>query len=279
MTKLITALIVLLLLNFSAAIKAGAAESDATRPVIGFNIDVEGKDSGMLVIPKNYADAIVRAGGVPILIPPIPAEDVPSVISKIDGIVFIGGPDYDPVLYHEKAGCTVNLMDPARAKNDLALVSAVLKQKDVPCLGICAGSQLINIAFGGTLFQDIPTSFPDSRIKHRRSASDPVDQITHAVKLAPGSKLQKIYGKTELTVVSNHHQCVDKIGAGLVATAWAPDGVTEAIETQDNRFLIGVQYHPERDFNANELLFKALVERAREHQKARVASLGETVSH
>jgi len=194
---------------------------------------------------QTYVDAIVRAGGAPLLIPPIQDEATLRVLyERLDGVVLAGGGDIDPDHYghgrHEKLG----LVDPLRDGAELPMARwAVADNK--PLLGICRGVQVINVALGGTLFQDIPSEIP-SELHHNLSYErEDWTHMAHEIRLAPGSRLAALMGAHTITINSLHHQAVRDVAPGLRPVAWAPDGVIEALEGSGPSFLVGVQCHPE----------------------------------
>jgi putative glutamine amidotransferase len=236
------------------------------KPFIGINVDIESKGNKELaMVQTKYSDAVVRAGGVPVLLPPMPDDALSIALSKIDGLMLIGGSDYAPSNYGDKSQHpSTSLMDKRRDEYDLRLVRKAVAETALPILGICAGCQALNIAMGGSLIQDIPDEFPKSDIVH--SAQKNCWEIgfnKHSVKLLEGSKLHKIYGKDMIDVPTSHHQAVRKPASAFRPVASAHDGVIEAIENPEKPFLIGVQWHPERDYEGNAELFTAFVAAAR----------------
>lgn len=194
---------------------------------------------------KTYVDAIMNAGGAPLLIPPVTDEPtLRALYERLDGLLLAGGGDIDPELYgaepHEKIGP----VDPLRDGAELPMARwAVADGK--PVLGICRGIQVINVALGGTLYQDLPSQIGDA-VQHNLSYErEDWTHMAHAITIAPGSRLAGLIGVQTMTTNSLHHQAVRDIAPGLHAVAWAPDGVIEALEASTDQFLIGVQCHPE----------------------------------
>ncbi|MER7849347.1 gamma-glutamyl-gamma-aminobutyrate hydrolase family protein [Kitasatospora sp. NPDC096077] len=187
------------------------------------------------LLPQTYVDAVVRAGGTPVLLPPQPGEAGP-LVDALDGLVLAGGPDLDPARYaaapHPRTG------PPHHARDDWEsrLLHAALA-RDLPLLGVCRGMQLLNVELGGTLDQHLPDD------THQRV---PARFVRHRVTLADDSRLAAALGPTT-DVSCYHHQAVDRIAAGLRATAHAADGTVEALELTGHRFALGVQWHPETD--------------------------------
>lgn len=216
------------------------------RPLIG----IASVDDG------HYVQAVREAGGIPVILPTSSgAEAVADYLARLDGLLMPGGLDIPPALYGEEAHASVSLLAKERHEFEWALGTAWIGQSDKPLLGICLGCQWINVLNGGTLVQDIPSELGGN---HRG--------VDHTVTLAEDSRLARIFGETEFGVNSKHHQAVKILGKNLRIVAWSADGVVEAIETTDvERFLIGVQWHPERMVPGDELqkkLLKAFVEAA-----------------
>jgi putative glutamine amidotransferase len=235
-----------------------------SKPVIGINLDVDsnGKEYS---IGARYVNAISKAGGIALLVPPMSAAELAQVLPNLDGMLMIGGADYPPSSYGQKTEEKTSIMAPARSQFDLLVVRSVLAQPPMPYLGICAGSQVLNIGSGGELIQDIPTAKPESKVAHSgKNGWQGNAAGSHVVSINPGSKLAAVYsGKTAFTVPTSHHQCVSKLGKDLQVAATTDDGVIEAIELPGDRFVVGVQWHPERDFENNSVLFAELIKQAK----------------
>lgn len=185
----------------------------------------------------RYARAIREGGGVPVVLPPCgdPAE-IRRWLGVLSGVLLTGsGPDIDPAVYGEKRKFPFDLMSRERSEFEIALARAALR-RDVPILGICGGMQILNVACGGTLIQDIRRQIKRP-LNHRRGH--------HAIRLAPDTLLSRIFQRGALRVNSSHHQAVARIGRGLIADAHASDSIIEGIEAPDARFAVGVQWHPE----------------------------------
>lgn len=210
-----------------------------------------------------YVRSVLQAGGIPMIIPslldPALADDA---IDAFDALLLTGGEDVDPDYYHAVRSPRLGTVSPERDRIELALFEAA-RRRGLPVLGICRGIQLLNVALGGTLWQDLPSERPGAVIhlpeveRHRR---------THAVRLVDESRVARALGTTHAEVNSIHHQAIRDLGAGLVASAWAEDGIVEAVETTDGPWLLGVQWHPEEfvaDPDAPDVgLFRALVDAA-----------------
>jgi len=205
-----------------------------------------------MALGLTYMRAIELAGGVPVVLPPL-ANGLETLLDRLDGICLSGGPDLDPAAYgaraHEQLGPTEPLLD--RFELDLARAADAA---GLPLLGICRGAQALNVARGGTLHQHVED--------HRQTAL--ATQPVHAVRIAPRSHVSRVLKTRATQVNSFHHQAVDELGQGLVASAWAPDGTIEAIEDRRHPFLLGVQWHAETlvEAPAQLALFRSLVEAA-----------------
>ena len=212
-----------------------------------------------------YVDSLAAAGAVPVILPPsIPPEHAAHALEGVDGLLLSGGEDIDPVWYCADPVPQLGDVDPARDRFEFALFTAA-RERGVPVLGICRGLQLVNVAMGGVLWQDLPTERP-SPVRHDAGAAR--DARTHEVALVAGTRTAEVLGTGELAVNSFHHQGVRTLASGLVATAHAPDGLVEAFEGTEGAWLLAVQWHPEEmhaDLQApDRALFVALVEAARE---------------
>jgi putative glutamine amidotransferase len=233
------------------------------KPLIGINLDIKDGTPEKAVVFKTYYNSVTEAGGIPLLIPPMSDEDLDQLFTKINGLLLIGGLDYCPSLYDEDPHPTVELIHPVRQDFDLRLVQKALSLPDFAILGICGGCQILNIALDGSLVQDISTEKPHSTVLHTKSADCSIDgMIKHDVVLEPSSALRKLYKSDRIAVPTSHHQAVRNLGTGLKVAAYADDGIIEAVEHQSRPFTIGVQYHPERDFEPNRMLFETFVKHA-----------------
>jgi putative glutamine amidotransferase len=225
-------------------------------------------DQPAMLLPRNYIDAIQRAQGVALMLPPDPLviADPDIVLDLIDGLLLAGGADVDPQFYGEqRAPQTVHTV-PERDEFELALARRAI-ERDIPFLGVCRGMQVMNVAQGGTLIQDLPTLL--GHAEHCRVPGN-FDGADHPVHLAAGSRAAKAAGGEHAGSLSHHHQAIGRIGEDLVVTGWADlDELPEAIEVPDKRFALGVQWHPEAD--ATSQVIATLVEEAREYALARAA--------
>ena len=209
------------------------------------------------VINFNYVLAIEKAGGVPVAIPH-GFSAIERYVQMLDGFVFSGGLiDLQPEVYGEALKTDTLYRQDQRARFDIELMRKALKSGK-PVLGVCAGSQLLNVVRGGTLHQHIPDSFPQSDTQHFDYHNR--HDYSHEVSFEGGSKLRDVFGQKTLGVNSSHHMAIKEPGRGLKVTARAADGVAEGVECTDSPFVLGVQWHPEffRD-TAHQNLFNALV--------------------
>ncbi|MCC6405660.1 MAG: gamma-glutamyl-gamma-aminobutyrate hydrolase family protein [Planctomycetes bacterium] len=224
-------------------------------PLIAINGEmVPGKTAARLSLNNLYADAVLRAGGVPIAIPPVGGpRDIARLLANVDGVVLGGGDDFDlERLGLAKNHPSVQPVMPAKQDFDVELVRAALERK-LPILGICYGMQIFAVVDGGSLHQHIPDDRPGAR-EHRGN-------VLHAVEVLAGTKLAAIVETRELETVSSHHQAVATVGAKWRVGARDDQGLIEAIERPDLPFCVGVQWHPERSpqGSAHDRLFRALV--------------------
>jgi putative glutamine amidotransferase len=232
------------------------------KPVIGITSSYA-PESDSQSLPSAYVRAVEAAAGLPFIIPAgISAQLADEVLGVIDGLLLSGGGDIDPQIFGESPHQRLGTISPERDFIEIPLAQAALK-RGLPVLAICRGIQVLNVAAGGTLIQDIPSQVPGA-IKHRQEA--PRWLGTHAVVVAPDSRLAALLGATQVRVNSYHHQSVKAVAPGFRLSAEAPDGIIEAIESLcPDRFALGVQWHPEGMFEkvpAFARLFQGLVEAA-----------------
>ena len=216
-----------------------------------------------------YLKAIRAVGGTPLILPlDLEEEDLQQVVDTFDGFLFTGGPDIHPFYFGEETQENCGNVCLRRDRMEMALLKLVMKTGK-PVLGICRGIQLLNVALGGDIYQDIPSQFPqDFPIAHTQPAAYAIP--SHHVSIAEGSRLFEISGGLQkLAVNSCHHQAVRRLAPGLSAGAFAPDGIIEEIEMTAYPFLMGVQWHPEYLWESDETssrLFQAFVEACRNSQ-------------
>lgn len=195
-------------------------------------------------INQSYVTALVRAGCAPVLIPLLEEEGVlRAIFERLDGIVFPGGADVAPAEYGEQALPDINVLEPARDSTELRLARWAY-DAGLPTLGICRGQQLLNVALGGTLYQDLLAQGA-TRLDHSDEDGRARNALVHRVGLEPGSKLAQLIDETEVEVNSLHHQAIKSVAPGLTVTGRSEDGVIEAVEADGARFLVAVQWHPE----------------------------------
>ncbi len=214
-----------------------------SKPVIGVmpQCDAEG---GRIVISPDYFRAVKEAGGVPLLLPlENDPRDTEEILERFDGFLYPGGPDINPLLFGEEVLPECGNIIPERDRLELSLLPAILRSKR-PVFGICRGIQSMNVALGGTLYQDIPVQLEGNlRVGHYQQAGDTV--LTHRVAVKRGTLLYDIVKKDTLEVNSFHHQACRRLGRGLVENAQASDAVVEAVSLENYDFFLGVQWHPE----------------------------------
>jgi putative glutamine amidotransferase len=219
-------------------------------------------DDEAVLLPRRYVDTVARAGGLPVLLPPI--DGSAAMLPRLDGLVLSGGGDVDPARYMEAPHPAAGPFSATRDSAELDLCQRALAI-GLPLLGICRGLQVINVALGGSLHQHLPDLVGDDSHSPELSGYP-----THKVSVAPATQLAAILGRSEAAVPTHHHQAIDRLGADLVATAWTDDGVIEAVEfdrpvpvVDTGPFMIAVQWHPEAGDDLS--LFTALVAAASEH--------------
>ena len=245
------------------------------KPLIGVTPDFNAGDrkewggrEPTYFLRARYVRAIEDLGGIPIVLPLV--ADLGArrhLLTHIDGLLLTGsGPDLAPEFYGERQRYKFQVMSQRRATFELEMAQ-LAKAADVPLLGICGGMQAINVAFGGSLYQDI-ASQRARPLPHRQSA--PATQLSHPVTIAPKSLLRRILKTDTLRVNSSHHQSVKDVAPSLQTSALAPDGIIEAIESPSHRFLLGIQWHPEFLFDRHPLhrrVFEAFLEAARRRRR------------
>jgi len=225
------------------------------RPIIGITGELEAARWGnwireAVVSPVSYTRAVDRAGGTPVILPPVPATSVPVLIAGLSGLLLTGGRDVDPSLYDEAPHEQTDLPDHRRDRFELILTRAAI-EADLPFLAVGRGMHILNVARGGTLTQHLP-----DRLGNESHKPDPVKMTTHDVRIAAASKLSSVLGESA-QVPASHHQGVNQLGTGLLTVAWTSDQVVEALEVEGHRWGLGVQWSPEEGDDAR--LFEALV--------------------
>jgi len=206
------------------------------------------------LVPADYLDAVARAGGIPVVLAPVDGA-AEQLIERIDGLVLTGGADVDSALYGEERHPRAQRPDQARDRFEIELLEAATS-KNMPVLAVCRGIQIVNVWRGGTLHQHLPEV-----TGHKDHMAEPGTYGVHPVHIDPDSRLGAIIGQTEAEVPGHHHQAPDRVGEGLVRSAWADDGTVEGLEDPALQFFVAVQWHPE--MGDDPTLFEALVAAAR----------------
>lgn len=243
-------------------------EASAVRPVIGLSAYAVRAEWGVwdaaaTLLPQAYVDAVLRAGGLPIVLPALPGA-IGEILDRVDAVLIAGGPDVEPARYGADAGPDTQPPSRVRDAAESELVTGATR-RGMPVLGICRGLQLLNVVRGGTLVQHLPDV-----VGTELHCPEPGRYGRHEVKVEPGSLLAAVLGgadarPVERTVVpSYHHQAIESLGAGLVVTARADDGVIEAAEDPRLPFCLGVQWHPE--VGDDPALFDGLISAARRYR-------------
>lgn len=219
---------------------ASPADRSARRPRVGVTAMLMQSDTfigrrTLETVDRPYVDLVVQAGGVPVVLPTVPADHADDLLDGVDALILSGGGDVHPSRYSTAASGALIDVRPARDDLELALVDCALERR-VPLLAVCRGLQVLNVALGGDLVPDVPPNRVLGRWAER----------VHPVQVAPGSRLAGVSGTTELAVNSVHHQTAGTVAAGLEAVAWAPDGVIEALEAPAHPEVLAVQWHPEK---------------------------------
>jgi putative glutamine amidotransferase len=194
-----------------------------------------------MALGMTYVRAVEAAGAIPVVLPPLAPADVPELIGRLDGLVLSGGPDLAPDAYGAQAHVELGITEPGLDAFEYAVAREAVRRR-IPLLGICRGAQAVNVARGGTLHQHLPDVVGEG-IGHRQERDG--RQPTHEVEVLEGCRLAALIGATRISVNSFHHQAVDRLGAGLRACGWAPDGTIEALEDPSLPFLLAVQWHAE----------------------------------
>ena len=233
------------------------------KPLIGVTMNHEAQPTRNLnILDQDYGKAVFQADGFPVPILGI-EQSIPDLVKRLDGFIFTGGDDIDPRLYKEKplSGARISISSEERTRFEIELCKAVIKAQK-PMLAICYGAQLVNVALGGKLYQDIGLQVSNP-IKH--VAAQPGEKVFHDIDIFEGTLLARIMGTPRIRVRSAHHQSVKNPGKGLHLSAVSHDRVIEALEPRTKNFLLAIQWHPEKTPNDRytKKLFKALVNASR----------------
>ncbi len=238
-----------------------------TKPVIGVTasaIDRRGSAYGeVYTLIRKYAEGVLQAGGVPVIVPHnLDEESLQVLFDRLDGLLLSGGGDIDPANYGEAPHPTTDEVAADRDRVELTLARWIV-EKEKPFLAICRGIQVLNVALGGTLIQDIPSEIPEALQHSFERGIVERGYHAHPVKIAADSQLAQVLQTEQAQTNSWHHQALKQVAARLKVTAYAPDGVIEAVEVPGQKFAIGVQWHPEwlfEDQPEQRRLFEALVQ-------------------
>jgi putative glutamine amidotransferase len=240
----------------------------SARPRIGITMRID-FETDRFYLSRFYSEAVEAAGGVPLHLSLIPREDyIREAVSHLDGVLLPGSDsDVDPLLYNREPHRRLGHVHSIKDRTDLLVLQEV-ERRGLPLLAICFGMQVLNVARGGTLIQDIESELPEA-INHQQGA--PRDRRSHRVRFLDGSLLHELAGEPDALVNSHHHQAIETVGRDLVATAWTADGLVEAMEDpRAGRFATAVQWHPEIAWEEDEFsmrLFARFIEAAREFKR------------
>ena len=217
-------------------------------PIIGITASIDHRSAAYgetYSLTRKYAEGVLQAGGVPVIVPHNLDEDsLRVVLDRLDGVLLSGGGDIDPVLFGEEPHPAISEIEPDRDRVELTL-ARWLVERNKPFLAICRGVQVLNVALGGSLVQDIPSQVPDALQHSFDRKTTPRDYLAHPVRIDPSSQLARVMQLERAQTNSWHHQSIKQAAADVRVTAVAPDGVIEAVEVPGRRYAIGVQWHPE----------------------------------
>ena len=230
------------------------------KPLIGITAALNEEET-RISVNRNFQEVLLAAGAIPVI---LPITDDPAALEEMilrcDGIIFSGGGDIDPRRFGEQPRPVCGEITPDRDACELPLARMLHERHDKPVLGVCRGHQVLNVALGGTVYQDIPSDFGKPVIAHRQKMLG--RYASHAIALHEGSLIRSIMQADTIDVNSFHHQAAAEVAPGMTATAHAPDGIIECLESATHPFFLGVQWHPEIMWRQDEkslLLFQAMV--------------------
>lgn len=235
------------------------------KPIIGVTASLElGRDDYGIELADT--EAIVAAGGLPVMLPHLTQQqDIDELAERIDGLFLAGGYDIDPTLFNEEPHPNLGVIIPSRDAFELALTKKIMALNK-PILGVCRGAQILNIAVGGDMYQDITTQATGDLLQHQQKA--PRFHGSHYVEVTEGSLLQQVTGATRIKVNSRHHQANRKVPAPFIISGVSSDGIVEAVECTQHHFVLGVQWHPENmarvEDAASKGIFAGFIEACRE---------------
>lgn len=223
-------------------------------------VPINDENTKEIFIKEEYLNAILNVGAIPYLIPrTVDTKLLDQVCEDMDGFLFTGGDDVNPCLYGEKKMPYCGEISPCRDMQESYLIKKLI-EIDKPLLAICRGCQMLNVAMGGTLYQDIGNEIPGIKLNHRQK--EPYFNVVHKVNIKKDSKLYEAINKEEIEVNTIHHQCINKFSDKVKVVAVSEDGIVEGIEIVGKKFMVGVQWHPEKlykiDENSNNI-FKLLI--------------------
>ncbi len=236
------------------------------KPLIGITASLS--NSHHHKVKDTYVQAVIRTGGIPVLLPTGTEEDIESLIEKFDGFIFTGGGDVDPILFGEEPHVDLGDIEPERDLFEIPLAKAVINSNK-PFLGICRGMQVLNVALKGSVYQDIYAQQDNTTIQHSQKA--PTYYASHFVQVTEGSLMRAIAEKETIKVNSFHHQAVKDVIEPLQVSGVANDGTIEAIESTTHPFVVGVQWHPEalieKDDQLSLQLFETFIQKSKESRE------------
>ena len=242
-------------MNGPAALGVSPVISTNRRPVIGIPAAVHERPSApgatYYQFNGNYPAALAATGALPVIIPlGLPEDALADLFARLDGLCLAGGVDVDPADFGEARHPALGHVDAPRDATELTLAQWALAA-DLPVFGVCRGIQLLNVAAGGSLYQDLAAQMPAAQRHDFDLADSPWERPVHAVRVAANSRLAALLGTDEVMTNSFHHQAIKEVAAGFTPSAWTADGVVEGIESADRRFALGVQWHPEGMFTTD----------------------------